>query len=748
MAQKKVSLVFSGGGAKGLAHIGVLKYLEENEIPVHSIVGTSMGGLVGGYYASGYTPKQMEAIATSSEFGYWVSGKIDERYNNYYLRKEENASLVSVSFNIDTTLRPSIKPVLINDAPLNLAISGLTAHTSSVTNHFDSLVVPFRCLAADVFSQNKVVLKDGNLSEALRATMSVPLFFKPFKVNGRYVYDGGIYNNFPVDVAISEFSPDYIIGINVSAKTFTDYPYTTDESLISRSLIYMLFAKSDSTLLKDRGIFIQPNLNGISTSDFDKAEQIIKGGYDEAKRKLEPLLEQLRDSAGFAALKQRREVFMKQQKPETIGEIKIIGLDKKHESFVWNTLRERKRLLTINKFKTRYYRLVQDGCFSVQFPLLKWDPHTQFYALEMKMKRERKLDVEIGGNIATRSLQQLYVGYAYGFVNRMSFNWYGNFYTGRFYHSIQSRLRIILPVVKSPLYVEPEFTWNHWDFLRMNEILGSDLTPTYVRQSDIKAGATVGMPLKSRTRLLAQFAYFNLFDKYLNDLTLDQNDNLDQTLTEGFYPGLVIDRYDMDRKMYPSKGISYSLSGKYIFANEVHDPSSSSLFKDRYIKYHEWFRLKAKYEHYVQLGNFISLGVMAEGVVSTQETFHNYTSTMIASPAFNPMQDSKTLFLENFRGFQYVAGGLKAVFKLHKQFHLRGEGYFFQRYNRVESLPDQTANSYFILDKMRFCGNVNLIYWSPFGPVSLSGLYYEDTRKTYGVLLHIGYILFNNRPLD
>ncbi len=746
--QRKVALVLSGGGAKGLAHIGVLKYLEENKIPVHSIVGTSMGGLVGGFYAAGYTPSEMETIATSEDFLRWSSGKIDDEYNNYYLRKEENASIVSISFKTDTMLRPSIKPILVDDAPLNLAISTLVASTSAITDNFDSLVVPFRCIAADVFSQNKIVLKEGNLSEALRATMSVPLFFKPFKINGRYMYDGGIYNNFPVDVAYSEFKPDYVMGVNVSSKTFTDYPYENDEMHISRALIYMLFAKSDSTLIKQDGIYIQPELSELSTQDFDKADKMIRAGYDMAKKKFSPLLSQLRDTLGYMQLMEKRKRFRDQEKPNSFGTIKITGLDKRQKNFVYNTIRERKKELTLDKFKLRYYRIVQDGNFNVLFPLIKWNKKESKYDLEMKMGLDRRLELELGGNIATRSLQELYLGYSYSFINRLSFNWYGNFYSGRFYHSAQTKLRIIWPVLKEPIYLEPELTWNQWDFLRLNEIIIDDQIPTYITQNDLKAGLTVGMPLRSRTRILAQFAYFNMVDKYSNNLSLNDKEKLDLTLTEGIYPGVAIDRYDLDKKMYPTSGISYSLSAKYIFANEVHEPGTTSLFQNRYFKYHEWFKLKAKYEQYLPIAKSFSVGCLMEGVFSNQPTFRNYMSTVILESAFTPMLDSKTLFLENFRGFQYVAGGLKAVVKIAPKLHFRSEAYFFQRYNRLEILPDQSTNSYFLLDKLRFCGNVNMVYWSPFGPISLSGLYYDDPKKELGILLHVGYILFNNRPLD
>ena len=747
-AQKKVALVLSGGGAKGIAHIGVLKYLEENRIPIHYVTGTSMGGLVGGFYACGYSPAQMEQIALSADFQNWVNGKIEEKYHNYYLRKEENASLISLSFKLDTTLKTSINPILVNDAPLNLAISKYTARSSVKTSNFDSLMVPFRCIAADVFSQSKLVLRKGNLSEALRATMSVPLIFKPFKLDGKYMYDGGIYNNFPVDVANDEFHPDFLIGVNVSSKTFTDYPFESDESHISHSLLYMLFAKSDSTLLKDKGVYIHPNMNELSTIDFEEVKLIIQAGYNEAKKRMEPYLDDLRDSLGFENLIQRRQIFASLPEPTTISKLHILGLRKSYKTFVFNTLRERKKELTIDKFSRRYYRIIQDGNFNLLFPLIKWNDSTQKYDLYAKMERERKLDLELGGNIATRAIQQLYLGYSYSFFNRLSFQAYGNFYTGRFYHSVQAKLRVIFPTVKQPFYFEPEITWNNWDYIRMNEIIFNENIPSYIRQYDLKTGITVGMPWKSRTRITAHKVYFNNSDRYLNDFRLNNKDTLDITVHEGLSSGISLDNYDLDKKMYPTKGTAFSLGVKYFYDEESHQPGSSSLLNERSFTAHNWLKLKFKYEQYLPVGKKYSLGCLAEGVFSSQPVFRNYTSTLIAAPAFSPMQDSKTLFLENYRGFYYLAGGMKHVLKFNSRLQFRAEAFFFQRFNDLEPMPNQEVRSVLRQAPIRFCGNVNLVYFTPFGPLSISGLYYDDPRRSYGVLLHIGYILFNNRSWD
>ncbi|MGB4773817.1 MAG: patatin-like phospholipase family protein, partial [Daejeonella sp.] len=127
---QKVGLVFSGGGAKGLAHIGVLKALEENNIPIDYIVGTSMGGIVGGMYAAGYSPAQIEYLASSTDFQNWVNGRFESDYKYFFKKKPDNPSLITVKLQIDTGFQTRVRSNLINDIPLNFALMELLAQAS------------------------------------------------------------------------------------------------------------------------------------------------------------------------------------------------------------------------------------------------------------------------------------------------------------------------------------------------------------------------------------------------------------------------------------------------------------------------------------------------------------------------------------------------------------------------------------------------------------------------------------------
>ena len=237
---QRVGVVLSGGGAKGLAHIGVLKALEENEIPIDYVVGTSMGGIIAGAYAAGMSPNQIEEIALSKEFMGWITGDLEEGYNYQYSKKEDYPSFVRFNVSLDSAYGFLLNSSIASDLSLNFALTEMFAQASSISkNNFDSLFVPLRVVAADIFTQTDVVLRKGVLSDALRATQTVPFFYHPIKVDGKYLFDGGVYNNFPIDVMQKDFNPEIVIGSNVSTKVFDEYPYGEDDKLISKSLLYM-----------------------------------------------------------------------------------------------------------------------------------------------------------------------------------------------------------------------------------------------------------------------------------------------------------------------------------------------------------------------------------------------------------------------------------------------------------------------------------------------------------------------------
>lgn len=198
---QSVGVVMSGGGAKGLYHIGVLEALEENGIPIDYVAGTSMGSIVAALYAAGYSPSEMREIVASGVVKEWVSGRIDPNYMPYYRQVGRVPSFFRLRLDFRNTepgKRFRIPTNLISSTPVDMALLELLAPaTAAAGGDFDNLMVPFLCVASDMNAREGVVLRDGDLGEAVRSSMSIPLVFKPMKIDSMLLYDGGIYDNFP-----------------------------------------------------------------------------------------------------------------------------------------------------------------------------------------------------------------------------------------------------------------------------------------------------------------------------------------------------------------------------------------------------------------------------------------------------------------------------------------------------------------------------------------------------------------------
>ena len=250
---QKVGLVMSGGGARGLAHIGVIKALEENGIPIDYVAGTSMGAIVASLYSMGFTPDEMIAMMSSDDFQRWCSGTMDQDYMFYFRKNKDVPDILNIHFNVKDSLhilKPSIH--LIKSSPMNFGFMEIFSGPNTVCKgNFDSLMIPFRCVASDVYNKKQIVFSEGNLGDAVRASMTYPFFFKPIKVDSLLLYDGGLYNNFPRDVMENEFNPDFIIGSAVS-----DNPSLPDERDIMSQAENLIVSRSDYTMPEGKGILL------------------------------------------------------------------------------------------------------------------------------------------------------------------------------------------------------------------------------------------------------------------------------------------------------------------------------------------------------------------------------------------------------------------------------------------------------------------------------------------------------------
>ena len=752
---QKVGLVLSGGGAKGLSHIGTLKALEENHIPIDYITGTSMGGIVGALYAAGYSPAQIEKIALTSEFQDWVNGRYKSDYSFYFQKSSINASLVTAKIGIDTALRMSIRNNLVNDIPLNFALIELLSQASAIAkDNFDHLFVPYRCMVSDVFSQTSITVKSGSLAEAVRATMTVPLIYRPIKLDNKYVFDGGLYNNFPADIMQKEFQPDYIIGVNVSAKNFKEYPKTGDERLMNRLMMFMFLSKSDSTLVGKNGTYIQPNLEDYSASNFYPVRELIKRGYDAAMSEMPEMLKAVKRRQSTEELRIKRNDFNNKKPQLRFTGVTVTGVNSQQKRYIQRLFKSDKTTFDLADIRQGYYKLVADETFETVYPKISYNPSTDNYTFEIVAQPKRSFKLDLGGNISTRPISTVFVGLQYNYLDRKAYTFGTEFYSGRFYESAQVNARIDYPS-RLPFFLSGELTYNHFNYYNTSKIFIENPHPTYIEQSDRKIEIKGGIPLNRNTRITLSTAFINNNDNYSPTNSFNTGDILDQTIFNGLRSSLTFEQNTFNRKQYASRGRNFVFTLNHFTGKENYTPgniSRNSLVNGQEIqvfrKFREWVSLKISDENYFFHQGKYTLGYLAETVISNQPLFSNYYATLLSAPAFYPLQDSRSLFLEKFRATSYVAGGLKNVVRLRRNIDLRVEGFAFLPYQEITQMGFQDVKNSPTFNKLHYAGTAGIVYHTPVGPISFSYNLYDDPIKRNGVLLHLGYLIYNKRSIE
>lgn len=751
---QKVGLVFSGGGAKGLSHIGTLKALEENHIPIDYITGTSMGGIVGAMYAAGYSPKEIEEIALSKDFQNWVNGRYTSDYTYYFQKNAPNASMLTAKVAIDTGFHFSFRSNIINDIPLNFAFLELFSQASAVSkDNFDHLFVPYRCMVADVLSQKSITVGKGNLAEAVRATMTVPIIYRPIKLDGKYVFDGGLYNNFPADVMEKEFKPDYVIGVNVSSKTYNEYPKNIDDRLMNRFLVYMFLSKSDSTMIGKNGVYIQPDLGDYSVTNFAPVEDLIKKGYDATMADMPRIKVLIKNRVDPAALEKKRAQFNAKKPDLNFSNIIVSGVNSQQKKYVERLFKSDKATFNLQDIKRGYYKLVADQTFETIYPKISYQPLSDSYTFEVVAQPKKSFKLDLGGNISTRPISNVFLGAEYNYLNRKAYTFGTSFYSGRFYESVQVNGRIDYPT-KLPLFLAAELTYNHWNFYNTSKIFIENPRPIYIEQSDRKIDLAMGAPLNYNTKVVLHASFINNNDRYSPNNTFAVGDLLDQTIFNGFRGSLNLEKNSLNRKQYATNGQSFSLSVNYTTGRENYNPGN--IFRNTpglakapgASNLRQWGTIKLSQENYFFHLKKYTLGYIVEGVISNQPLFNNYYATLLVSPAFYPLQDSRSLFLDKFRATTYAAGGIKNIYNFKKNLDFRLEGYLFLPHKEFELNNFQDIDYAKAISKIRYAATAGLVYHTPVGPVSLSYNLYNDAIKRNGVLLHIGYLIYNKRSIE
>ncbi|MDL5047686.1 hypothetical protein QQ054_16850 [Oscillatoria amoena NRMC-F 0135] len=271
-----------------------------------------------------------------------------------------------------------------------------------------------------------------------------------------------------------------------------------------------------------------------------------------------------------------------------------------------------------------------------------------------------------------------------------------------------------------------------------------------LKRFDRRGTMNIGWPIGKAVKSTLTFTGFNNEDRYSNFKSFNSTDTLDALKLTGYRTGFQFTSSTLDRKQYASAGSAFSIAINYTNLTEKYEAGNTadpSLLNspDRKL---QWFQLRVTAQQYYSKGWFRP-GYYAEAVFSNQPVLRNYFGTVVNAPAFLPLHDSRTLILENFRAFNYLAFGLRhAIIIKPRTLDWRIDGYLFKPVEYIRQGANQEAVVDSELTKVYLAATTGPVYHSPIGPVSLSLNYYDDEENRIGVMLHVGFLLFNKHTMD
>lgn len=384
LQRKKVGVVLSGGGAKGMAHIGALKVIEEAGIPIDYVVGTSMGSIIGGLYAIGYTPEQMDSMVRKQDWSYLLSDRISRSEKNMAEREVDEKYVISVPFS--KTAIQDVTGGLIKGQNIGNLFSELTLGYHDSIN-FDKLPIPFACVSENIVNGEEYVFHSGVLSTAMRASMAIPGVFTPVRLDSMVLIDGGVVNNYPVNVA-KGMGADVIIGVDVQSELRPANELENAGAILGQ-LVDLMGQDNYLKNLKETNVHIKVNVKGYSAASFSKVaiDSLINRGLIAAEAQKDALLKLKKEIGLPEDYRPKRRIIYEPVDWIMIKDIHFNGLDEKDTRWVmkrcdleentFNSVQRIEEAISIILANTNYsnvsYQLLQNknGEYDLYYTLKK-----------------------------------------------------------------------------------------------------------------------------------------------------------------------------------------------------------------------------------------------------------------------------------------------------------------------------------------------------------------------------------------
>jgi Predicted esterase of the alpha-beta hydrolase superfamily len=761
---QSVGLVLSGGGAKGLSHVGAIKALEENNIPIDYIAGTSMGAIVAGLYSIGISPEEMIFMFRSKEFNSWYQGQFEDGYATYVYRRPPTANILSVNLTRTSSdddekskFALSLPTNLISPYPMDLAVMQIFASSAAVADYnFDNLMVPFFCIASDIANKRPVSLRTGDLGSAIRASMTYPFLFKPISIDSTLLFDGGFYNNFPWDIMLKDFNPDVIIGVKCASNNSVPDP----ENIVSQ-IENMLTIDTNYAIPEEVGFLIDSKFTDISVMDFHKIDELVQVGYENTLQYIPQIKERIGREVSEQEILDKRLTFRRKTRELVFDSIYVHGnLRDNEKRFIERTIKNNSdSIVSFDQVKRGFYRVIATGNINTLYPQAMATQDSTF-ALHLNASKAAPFKIYLGGNVSSSSLNQGVVGLEYHRFSSSPWTFATDLNLGRFYSGFNAYLRQDIGI-KPLWFYEAQFNLHRFDYFASGQSqFFANRLPSNIQESELYATIGLGTPLNFEKDILGKInlTFGSGLYEYYNTDDYDTDDTPNKTRIRYISPSYTTTRNTTNYPIYPTEGVDRKLVLRYAYLSGKHTPGKTennpNPIESTNTTYNI-FSAKFHLENYFSLLKSLALGVTTDVIISSPDmngstdwNFGDYNSTLLTLPAFQPSPHSKTIFMKENRASSYIGLSVTPIIKFSNSISLHTQISYFQPYRRIY----EGGNGEVLYTKSfptgNFMGNFALVWHSPIGDIALSASYYDKSQVKWYPQLNIGYMLFKPKGLD
>lgn len=734
---QSVGLVLSGGGAKGIAHIGVIQALEDNDIPIDYITGTSMGAIVGGLYAAGYTPAEMMDLILSRGFAYWSTGRIDENLVYYFAKNEPTPAMATIQLPMgkkkeNVTRYPSS---LISPLPMNFAFMDLfAAYTAQCGGDFDRLFVPFRCVASDVKNKHKVVMKSGQLGDAIRSSMSFPVVFQPIEIDSVLLYDGGIYDNFPVDVMRSEFAPTIMVGVDVHGTT--DPAKARD---LLNQIEEMVIQNNDYELPAAEGIKIRIDLDEYSLLDFPEARAIYRIGYEHAMEMMDSIKGRITSRVPANVRELRRDVFKSATPYVRFENVNVSGGSEEENRFIKYLFTHNKPdTFGIEKARLSYYRAITPGKLSDLHPTAVYNDSSRLFTLNLQANVKNNITVGVGGYLTSSTNSMAFLSARYKSMSLKTMDASLDGWIGQSYMAGAVSTRYVLPA-GVPTALSVQAVGSRRKYYESDRMFFDSSAPSFITREEVYGRIGFSMALGRLARLSIDAGGGTVANRFYNNEAWKQDREVSRDVTRfNIAQGrLLIDGSTLDNLTAPTSGRYFKIMGSWNTGRYHFTPGET--MAESHSRAARWVQAEVQWKGYRLIGNHLSIGGEIDAVYTNHRLLESYNASIVNAPGFNPTPAADNTFNPAFRANSFIAVGAVPVWIINDNLQLRGNFHMFQPIRRIQ-LDRESGRPYYgkaFARRYAYC-EVAGAYTFRFATLSVWGNYQSYPARNWNVGVSFG----------